>query len=211
MEELERLQPQRKKEVHWEACLFSCSERAPLISGPLPADKKRETLVESVCIEDTLADLEEGEHICLEEAFDDLDECAASASLSPKEDDVVHFKRDCDLFAEDKAERKFVRMEEDEYLALKYKKILAYEDCPIEASLLRILNILHSELFEFLGYVSWTELWKDGFVSSENFKTFPQDVKPETSQKVSFCSILYLHNSFAPMCVAGAHQRCVAS
>ncbi|RXG72610.1 hypothetical protein Avbf_06314 [Armadillidium vulgare] len=117
-------------------------------------DKKKNIVVESVCIEDTFTDLAQGDHICLEDEFDGVDCLPPTVSLpNCKEEETVKFYRDVDLFNKISCSKEnFTHMADDEYLCLKYKKILPFHQSLVETSLEKLLRMLNNEVFDVLGY-----------------------------------------------------------
>lgn len=135
---------------------FATSNAKPNLgeNNALSPDKKKNIVVESVCIEDTFTDLAQGDHICLEDEFDGLDCLPPTVSRpSSKEEETVKFYRDVDFFNEISSSKETIAcMADDEYLCLKYKKILPFHQSLVETSLVKILHLLNNEVFEVLGY-----------------------------------------------------------
>lgn len=86
------------------------------------------------------------------------------------EDNIIEVFRDVDLYKSEpsptanKNGKEVASMKEDEYLYLGYKKISEYSSNRIETSYFRLLQIIHNELFDTLGYPTWREMLKDGLV-----------------------------------------------
>lgn len=86
------------------------------------------------------------------------------------EDCLVELFRDADLYkpkpsptANPKGQE-VVSMREDEYLYLGYKKMQEYPTRRIEISYFRLLQIIHNEHFDTLGYLTWREMKEKGLV-----------------------------------------------
>lgn len=116
------------------------SEPADLIdftaSMELDEDLEFDVMEDAICLED-----------CLVELFRDADlyKPKPSPTANPKGQEVVS-------------------MREDEYLYLGYKKMQEYPTRRIEISYFRLLQIIHNEHFDTLGYLTWREMKERGLV-----------------------------------------------
>lgn len=148
-------------------------------------DKKKNIVVESVCIEDTFTDLAQGDHICLEDEFDGVDCLPPTVSLpNCKEEETVKFYRDVDFFNKiSSSKENFTHMADDEYLCLKYKKILPFHQSLVETSLEKLLRMLNNEVFDVLGYPKKKFKEKED-LSRERSKSKSPVPKVELSGKV---------------------------
>lgn len=86
------------------------------------------------------------------------------------EDNIIEVFRDVDLYKPEPSPtanmngKEVASMKEDEYLYLGYKKISEYSSNRIETSYFRLLQIIHNELFDTLGYPTWREMLREGLV-----------------------------------------------
>ncbi|KAK7079931.1 hypothetical protein SK128_001899 [Halocaridina rubra] len=97
-----------------------------------------------------------------EEGFDyvdfDLDDAVCL------EDRFIALIRDVDLHKQSPSPttniygEELITFKDDEYLCLGYKKLNEYSSMKIEISFYRLLQIIHNELFDALGYPTWREM-----------------------------------------------------
>lgn len=90
------------------------------------------------------------------------------------EDSIIEVFRDRDLYKPEPSltanpqGKEVVSMKEDEYLHLGYKKEYDYPCRKIEISYFRLLQTIHNEYFDTLGYPSWRELLNQGLVKERS-------------------------------------------
>ncbi|KAK4299758.1 hypothetical protein Pmani_027978 [Petrolisthes manimaculis] len=107
-------------------------------SMELEEDLEFDMLEDSICLED-----------CLVELFRDAD------LYKPKPSPTANLNG-----------QEVVSMREDEYLYLGYKMMSEYPTKRIEMSYFRLLQIIHNEHFDTLGYLTWREMKAKGLVEN---------------------------------------------
>lgn len=184
----------------WESCFLpSAISKLPL-QRSIPSTPEKGTIGPAICnnllqsikIEETFSELESEDHICLEDALEEINDDQSSSVILPSTSEMVYFKRDYDLYSkedlDDDAIESTVTFNDDEYLCLGYSKIPPFTDYKKDSSLSWILRQYLGEVFKMLEFPSVERLKKKGLIPKSYFVETESFGPTLTSREVSFIS-----------------------